>query len=55
MEACFGTRMEEYCCHSVGGWRLLLGEIGVVMFVLVDGRVLMCVAVAARKSSEQPK
>lgn len=47
--------MEEYCRYSVGDWKLLLVEIGAVMFVLVDGRVLSFVAVVARTSSEQPK
>lgn len=55
VEVCFGTRMEEYCRHSVGDWKLLLVEIGAVMFVVVDGRVLMCVAVVARTSTEQPR
>lgn len=48
VEVCFGRRMGEHCRHSVGDWRLLLGEIGAVMSVLVDGKTLKVVAVAAR-------
>lgn len=55
VEVCFGRRREGYCRHSVGGWRLLLGEIGAAVPALGDERVLLFVAVAARTSSEQPK
>lgn len=54
-EACFGRQMEECCRYTVGGWRLPPGEIGAPRLFLVDGRVLVFGAVAATKSTEQPK
>lgn len=54
-EACFGREMGEYCRYRVGGWRLRPGEIGAQKFFLVGRRILVFGAVAATKSTEQPK
>lgn len=54
VEVCFGRRREEYCRHSVVDLKLQLGEIGALVSVLVDGKVLWFVAAAARTSTEQP-